>query len=189
VSLVAPSASRVAVLAVAEQAICCLCRAWLPTRGVPRPLLVPAGACTACVETPTACQSSSAASAGVGLQRLLRFVRLSSERVRQAVPRDCSFAEKQAPPPALLVVVPWERRPRRGRDSRVVGLAKLSVERAEYVPAQHTTEIVVSPVLPGSSFGNPDDDLHDAVGWAHRAARRPQVRLDRAGSRGSRRAW
>jgi hypothetical protein len=71
---IAPSASRVAVLAVAEQAIWCLCRAWLPTRGVPRPLLVPACACPACVETPTACQSSSAASAGVGLQRLLRFV-------------------------------------------------------------------------------------------------------------------
>jgi hypothetical protein len=26
------------------------------------------------------------------------FVRLSSERVRQAVPQDCSFAEKQASP-------------------------------------------------------------------------------------------
>src|SRR3954465_1562911 len=33
------------------------------------------------------------------------LVRLSSERVRQAVPQDCSFAEKQASPPALLVVV------------------------------------------------------------------------------------
>src|SRR4051795_13658152 len=33
------------------------------------------------------------------------LVRLSSERVRQAVPQDCSFAEKQASPPALLAVV------------------------------------------------------------------------------------
>ena len=37
--------------------------------------------------------------------RLLRFVRLSSERVRQAVRQDCSFAKTQASPPALLVVV------------------------------------------------------------------------------------
>jgi hypothetical protein len=57
------------------------------------------------------------------------FVRLSSERVRQAVPQDCSFAERQASPPALLVVVPlsgvdlaldalaWTQVQRRGRDS------------------------------------------------------------------------
>jgi hypothetical protein len=37
--------------------------------------------------------------------RLLVVVQLSSERVRQAVPQDCSFAERQASPPALLVVV------------------------------------------------------------------------------------
>ena len=30
--------------------------------------------------------------------RLLSFVRLSSERVRQAVLQDCSFAKKQASP-------------------------------------------------------------------------------------------
>jgi len=41
---------------------------------------------------------------------LLVVVRLSSERVRQAVPQDCSFAEKQASPPALLVVVRSGRR-------------------------------------------------------------------------------
>jgi hypothetical protein len=37
--------------------------------------------------------------------RLLVVVRLSSERVRQPVRQDCSFAKKQASPPALLVVV------------------------------------------------------------------------------------
>jgi hypothetical protein len=36
-------------------------RVWLPTSGVPRPLLVPAGACSACVETPAACQRSMSA--------------------------------------------------------------------------------------------------------------------------------
>ena len=36
---------------------------------------------------------------------LLRFVRLSSERAAQAVRHDCSFAEKQESPSALLVVV------------------------------------------------------------------------------------
>jgi hypothetical protein len=36
---------------------------------------------------------------------LLLFVQLSSERARQAVRQDCSFAKKQASPPALLVVV------------------------------------------------------------------------------------
>ena len=36
---------------------------------------------------------------------LLRFVRLSSERARQAVRQDCSFAKKQDSPPALPVVV------------------------------------------------------------------------------------
>src|SRR5215216_520328 len=39
---------------------------------------------------------------------LLLIVRLSSERMRQAVREDWSFARKQASPPALLVVVPWE---------------------------------------------------------------------------------
>jgi hypothetical protein len=39
---------------------------------------------------------------------LSRFVRLSSERVRQAVRQDCSFAKKQASPPALLVVIQLE---------------------------------------------------------------------------------
>ena len=37
--------------------------------------------------------------------RLLLVVRLSSERVRQAVRQDCSCAKTQASPPALLVVV------------------------------------------------------------------------------------
>ena len=44
-----------------------------------------------------------------GAGRLLVFVRLSSERVRQAVRDDCSFANKQASPVALLVVVRCER--------------------------------------------------------------------------------
>jgi hypothetical protein len=39
------------------------------------------------------------------LAALPLFVRLSSERVRHAVRQDCSFAKKQASPPALLVVV------------------------------------------------------------------------------------
>jgi hypothetical protein len=37
---------------------------------------------------------------------LLRFVHLSSERAREVVRPDCSFANKQESPPALLVVVP-----------------------------------------------------------------------------------
>jgi hypothetical protein len=41
--------------------------------------------------------------------RLLTFVRLSSERARQAVRQECSFAKKQESPPALLVVVLSER--------------------------------------------------------------------------------
>ena len=50
-------------------------------------------------------QRSSGSPSRIAARPLLRFVRLSSERVRQAVPQDCSFAEKQASPPALLVVV------------------------------------------------------------------------------------
>jgi len=42
---------------------------------------------------------------GDGRAPLPSFVRLSSEGVRQAVRQDCSFAKKQASPPALLVVV------------------------------------------------------------------------------------
>jgi hypothetical protein len=41
--------------------------------------------------------------------RLLTFVRLSSERARQAVRQDCSFAKKQESSLALLVVVQGER--------------------------------------------------------------------------------
>jgi hypothetical protein len=41
----------------------------------------------------------------LGASRLLSFVRLSSERARQEVRRDCSFAKKRESPPALLVVV------------------------------------------------------------------------------------
>src|SRR5215217_1150147 len=48
---------------------------------------------------------------------LLLIVRLSSERVRQAVRQDCSFAKKQASPPALLVVVPSAREVTAGRDT------------------------------------------------------------------------
>jgi hypothetical protein len=39
------------------------------------------------------------------LAALPLIVRLSSERPRQAVRQDCSFAKKQKSPPALLVVV------------------------------------------------------------------------------------
>jgi hypothetical protein len=39
---------------------------------------------------------------GVGL---LQFVRLSSERARQAVRQDCSLPKKQESPPPLLVIV------------------------------------------------------------------------------------
>jgi hypothetical protein len=39
---------------------------------------------------------------------LLVFVRLSSERARQAVGRDCSVAKKQQSSPVLLVVVRCE---------------------------------------------------------------------------------
>jgi hypothetical protein len=52
------------------------------------------------------------------LQRLLRFVRLSSERARQAVRRDCSFAKKRESPPALLVVVQPGRLPHSRPDAR-----------------------------------------------------------------------
>jgi hypothetical protein len=45
-----------------------------------------------------------------------RFVRLCSERMRQAVRQDCSFAKKLESPPALLVVV-------RGSSETVSGLA------------------------------------------------------------------
>jgi hypothetical protein len=45
--------------------------------------------------------------APVPASRLLVVVRLSSERVRQAVRQDCS-AKKQASPPALLVVIQLE---------------------------------------------------------------------------------
>ena len=41
----------------------------------------------------------------VACRRLLCFVRPSSERARQAVRQDCSFAKKQESPLALLVVV------------------------------------------------------------------------------------
>jgi hypothetical protein len=54
---------------------------------------------------------------GPVVSRLLLVVRLSSERVRQAVPQDCSFAEKQASPPALLVRPLRERVNRRPRRS------------------------------------------------------------------------
>jgi hypothetical protein len=50
--------------------------------------------------------------------RLLVVVRLSSERVRQPVRQDCSFAMKQASPPALLVVVRGERLDRRSEFAR-----------------------------------------------------------------------
>jgi len=56
------------------------------------------------VETP-AYQGSSGHSPCVACRPLLVFVRLSSERVRQAVRQDCSFVKKQESPPALLVVV------------------------------------------------------------------------------------
>ena len=49
------------------------------------------------------------------------LVQLSSERARQAVRQGCSFAKKQEPPPALLVVVPSEREPARVRESPTRG--------------------------------------------------------------------
>jgi len=54
---------------------------------------------------------------------LLRFVQLSSERASQVVRQDCSFAEKQEPPPALPVVVPSGRalRSRTGGGARIRG--------------------------------------------------------------------
>jgi hypothetical protein len=50
-------------------------------------------------------QSSSEQARALRAARLLRFVQLSSERARQAVRQDCSFAKKQESPYALLVVV------------------------------------------------------------------------------------
>lgn len=41
----------------------------------------------------------------------LQLVRFSSERARQAAPQDCSFANKQEAPAALVVVVRTERAP------------------------------------------------------------------------------
>jgi hypothetical protein len=57
------------------------------------------------------------------LDALPRVVRLSSERVRQAVRQDCPFAKKQASPPALLVVI------QRGRELAASGDARLSNEQ------------------------------------------------------------
>jgi hypothetical protein len=68
------------------------------------------------VETPDYRRSSGAA-AGVGCRPLLRFVRLSSEWARQAVREGCSFAKKQEPQLALLVVVLCESAPRADCDA------------------------------------------------------------------------
>ena len=48
---------------------------------------------------------NSGAPARVAYRPLLRFVRLSSEQARQAVRQDYSFAKKQEPRPALVVIV------------------------------------------------------------------------------------
>jgi hypothetical protein len=53
-------------------------------------------------------ESSSEQSRPPCAGRLLRFVRLSSERARHAVRQDCSFAKKQKSPSALSVVVRHE---------------------------------------------------------------------------------
>jgi hypothetical protein len=60
-----------------------------------------------------------------GWNSLLRFVRLSSERARQAVRQDCSFATKQESRPALLVVVPQQAPDVTTRDSSVSHKAAL----------------------------------------------------------------
>jgi hypothetical protein len=53
------------------------------------------------------------------VQRLLRFVHLSSERTLEPVRKDCSFAEKQQPQAARLLVVRGESRPEGGVDARI----------------------------------------------------------------------
>jgi hypothetical protein len=50
-------------------------------------------------------ESTAGRGVPAGTSGRLLLVRLSSERARQAVRRDSSFAKKQEPPPALLVVV------------------------------------------------------------------------------------
>ena len=66
-----------------------------------------------------ACRSSSGASAGVVLQRLLPFVQLNSERARQVVRQDGPFVKKQESRPALVVV-------RSGRElGRRLGVARV----------------------------------------------------------------
>jgi hypothetical protein len=56
-------------------------------------------------QTPASVERSSQHVRAPRARRLLRFVRLGSERVRQAVRHDSSFAKKQASPLALLDVV------------------------------------------------------------------------------------
>jgi hypothetical protein len=52
--------------------------------------------------------------------RLLLVVRLSSERARQPVRQDCSFAKKQESPHARLVLVLSRSKRRLGRVSEVL---------------------------------------------------------------------
>ena len=84
-----------------------------PSRSGRRPHLVPSVRPLPRAET----RRQQRARSPLAPARLLRFVRLSSERVRQAVRQDCSFAEKQEFLPALLVVVPSERRTTRRADA------------------------------------------------------------------------
>ena len=58
----------------------------------------------------------------------LHLVQPSSERVRQAVRQDCSFAKKQASPPALLVVV------RTGRVALGYGDARIQAQSGSLRP-------------------------------------------------------
>jgi hypothetical protein len=77
-------------------------------RGGFRDSVVPAGASPARAETPAVRQNSSGASGRRQVQRLLRFVQLSSERTLEPVRQDSSFAKKQESPAARLVLVFYE---------------------------------------------------------------------------------
>jgi hypothetical protein len=57
--------------------------------------------------------------APVAAPRLLVVVRPSSERARQTVRPDCSFAKEQEFPPALPLVVPSDRLAGTAGDARI----------------------------------------------------------------------
>ena len=81
-------------------------------------------------ERPASVERSSQQGSRASCRLLLRFVRLSSERVRQAVRQDCSSAEKQEFPPALLVVVPSERLGGTAADARIRGTTSAGFRKA-----------------------------------------------------------